>query len=568
MFGTTRALVASALLLVMAGPTGAGGIAGAYLAARQADMLSDYATASRYYTQALARDPSDPTLLEKAMTAWLGLGDFTRARTVARGIRAHGLQNPIADMLILSEHFANGDHEAVFAGYENGLSAGPLADGLLKAWAHVGTGRMSDAGVAFDAVATGEGTRNFGLLHKAFALALAGDFGGADQILSGAAHGALPVTRTGIIAHAQILSQLGRNADALRLIEQVFGAQPGDPTARRLRGALAAGETVPFSLIRDARGGAAEVFYTIATALRTEASATYTLFYARVAADLRPDHVDALLLSAALLEELGRFGLAIEVYDRVPRNAPSFHIAEMGRAGALEDAGKPDVAIEVLRQLAESHAVLPVVHTALGDTLRRESRFAEAALAYDQAIALYHQPDASHWGAYYARGITRERTGDWELAEADFRQALSLNPSQPFVLNYLGYSLVERRERLDEALEMIERAVEAEPENGFITDSLGWVLYRLGRYDDAAGYMERAAELEPADPVISDHLGDTLWAVGRRREAEFQWRRALSFITGEETEPDPDRINRKLEVGLDRVLEEEGADPLKVASEH
>jgi len=94
------------------------------------------------------------------------------------------------------------------------------------------------------------------------------------------------------------------------------------------------------------------------------------------------------------------------------------------------------------------------------------------------------------------------------------------------------------------------------------------VLYRLGRYEDAARYMERAAELEPLDPVISDHLGDTLWATGRRREAEFQWRRALSFISGEYTDADPDRIRRKLEIGLDRVLEEEGAEPLEAISGH
>jgi tetratricopeptide (TPR) repeat protein len=116
---------------------------------------------------------------------------------------------------------------------------------------------------------------------------------------------------------------------------------------------------------------------------------------------------------------------------------------------------------------------------------------------------------------------------------------------------------------------MIERAVAAEPDSGYIVDSLGWVLYRLGRYDEALIHMEKAVELLPVDPVVNDHLGDVYWAVGRKREAEFQWHRALSFIgMGEETsDADPDRIRRKLEVGLDVVLSEEGAPPLRVVAD-
>jgi Flp pilus assembly protein TadD len=131
------------------------------------------------------------------------------------------------------------------------------------------------------------------------------------------------------------------------------------------------------------------------------------------------------------------------------------------------------------------------------------------------------------------------------------------------VLNYLGYSYLELNTRLDEALDMIQRAVKARPDDGYVTDSLAWALYRLGRYDEAVAPMERAVELTPVDSIVNDHLGDVYWAVGRKREAEFQWRRALSFNpdSGEEAA----RIRRKLEVGLDAVLREEGAAPLSVS---
>jgi len=124
------------------------------------------------------------------------------------------------------------------------------------------------------------------------------------------------------------------------------------------------------------------------------------------------------------------------------------------------------------------------------------------------------------------------------------------------VLNYLGYSLVEQQVKLDEALAMIETAVAERPESGYITDSLGWVFYRLGRYEEAVAPMERAVSLLPVDPIVNDHLGDVYWKVDRKREAEFQWKRALSFDPGEE---ETARIQRKLDVGLDVVLEEEAA---------
>ena len=166
------------------------------------------------------------------------------------------------------------------------------------------------------------------------------------------------------------------------------------------------------------------------------------------------------------------------------------------------------------------------------------------------------EPGPQHWAFYYARAIARERQNHWPDAEADFRFALKLFPDQPLVLNYLGYSLVEKQQNLPEAQAMIEKAVAQRPDDGYITDSLAWVLYRVGKFEEAVEPMERAVELLPVDPVLNDHLGDVLWMVGRKREAEFQWKRSLSFGPDE---PGAERIRHKLDVGLDVVLAEEAA---------
>jgi Flp pilus assembly protein TadD len=179
--------------------------------------------------------------------------------------------------------------------------------------------------------------------------------------------------------------------------------------------------------------------------------------------------------------------------------------------------------------------------------LRGRSRWAEAAAAYEEAIRRVPAPAASHWTLFYARGIALERSGNWPRAEADFRRALELSPEQPYVLNYLGYTWVERGENLAEARRMLERAVALRPQDGNIADSLGWALYKLGDIPGAIRWLERAVELEPRNSVINDHLGDAYWAAGRQREAQFQWRRALAL--GPEGDEGP-KIEAKLRNGL------------------
>ena len=560
---TLSRLLLSATLAFVPAVSTADVNAGAYLAGRQAGFDSDFATAADYYSRALVTDSGNTDLVEAAMTSFLSLGDLDRAVPLAKRLVREDSENQIANLVLMADQSANGDWSGVLDALTTDASVGPLYDGLMRAWALLGQGRMGDALAEFDAVAEGRGTQAFGLYHRALALASVGDFEGADAVFAGENGPRLRLTRRGVVAHAQVLGQLDRGIDGASLIEQVFGPDP-DPYLADLRDRLRDGEAVPFDVVTSPADGVAELHFSIAGAITGEASDSYTLIYARIAERLKPSHIDALLLSAELLERLGRFELATAVYDRVPRDNPYFHAAELGRANALRASDREDAAIEVLTQLGKSHGHLTAVHVSLGDLLRGLERYDDASKAYDRAIALVEEPQTVHWSLFFSRGITHEREDRWEQAEADFRKALELQPDQPQVLNYLGYSFVEMQINLDEALDMIERAVAGRPNSGYITDSLGWVLYRLGRYEEAVGHMERAVELLPIDPIINDHLGDVYWAVGRNREAEFQWHRALSF----DPEPeDAERIRRKLDVGLDLVLEEEGAPALEVAND-
>ncbi|WP_223423184.1 tetratricopeptide repeat protein [Tateyamaria pelophila] len=557
-----------AIIVALTVPAVAESFSGAYLAGQHAAARSDFEAAGRYYMQALARDPGNPEITEDAIVSQIALGRIDRAKPLATALEASGLRSQIAHMTTIATLFQDEDYAAYLARDPETQGIGPLVDSLLTAWAHVGAGDQPAAMAKFDEIAEQSGLQGFALYHKAMALGGLGNFEAAEAIFQGQDGGPLQQTRRGAMARAEVLSQLGRNEEALAAIRSAFGAAT-DPELTAFAATLEAGETLPFTHITSARDGAAEVFYSVAGALRQDAGADYTLLYARLAHYLRPDHIDSLLLGAELLDSLEQYDLANAAYKEVPADHPAFHAAELGRSAVLRRSGRPDAAIEVLEQLAKRFGDLAIVHSTLGDVLRQQDKFEEAVVAYDRALELTDDGARAAWFLYYARAISLERIKEWPRAEADFRMALELNPGQPQVLNYLGYSLVEKQIKLDEALSMIEEAVAASPDSGYIVDSLGWVLYRLGRYEEAVEYMERAVELLPIDPVVNDHLGDVYWAVDRKREAQFQWTRALSFVDPDDAdgEADPERIRRKLEVGLDEVLEEEGSEPLKVADD-
>lgn len=541
---------------------------GAYLAARIAETENDFRAAASWYGKAIETDAGNPALLDGAILAQIGVGDFTQAIELAKQRRDIGTEadpepSQLAELTLLADEANREDYAAIQTAAADGRDIGDLANQLILAWAKVGDGKMSEAIEAFDAVTQKQGYEAFGYYHKALALASVGDFEGADNILSGKAAGPIVVMRRGVFAHAQILSQLERNADALALLDRSFGPGP-DPIVDPVRLRLQAGEPIPFDTVRTAKDGIAEVFYSISTALNGEADPVYTLIHLRVAGFLRPDHSDVLLLTADVLENLGQYDLATQTYTSFKADDPAFVTAEIGRAGALRSQGKADAAIETLQALARSHGDLLSVQFALADVLRSEERFDESEVAYSAAIDLTKAAGNDDWVLYFYRGISHEQSKDWAPAEADFRKALELNPTQPQVLNYLGYGLVDRGEKLDEALGMIEKAVAADPEQGYIIDSLAWAYFKLGRYKEALEPMERASLLEPVDPIVTDHLGDVYWMNDRKLEARFQWRRALSF---EPTETDKARIMRKLDVGLDTVMTEEGTAnaPVKAA---
>ncbi len=533
------------------------GLAGPYLAANRAFEHGSFNAAARYYVRAMAADPVNVRLKKSAMISFVAAGDFRSAAGIAHVMRANNQSDVFVDLVAMTDFADKGDYESALTAIElNQEHLSPLLWGLLDAWVKVGAGDIKTGLKAFDTMSENDTLTIYGQYHKGLAQAYLGDFEAAAEILGGNGDGALHLNRDSIVIHVEVLSELGRNDEALQVLDGAIERGFRDEKLIALRDEVARGAAPSFTQVGAPAYGMSEAFVTLADALSRGEPDRTALFYARLAQHLRPDFVDASLLVAELLELEDQFNLAEEAYGRIPEDSPSFKEAEIGRAEASRAAGDTDGATEILVDLANSFPDDVLVLNALGDIYRGVENFESSVEAYTQAIENVDEFGSQHWVLYYTRGIGFERLKNWPAAEKDLRRALELSPDQPFVLNYLAYSYIEMGIKFEEAQAMIETAVAGMPSNGYITDSLGWVLYRVGKFEEAVAPMERAVELLPVDPIVNDHLGDVLWMVGRKLEAEFQWRRAISFDPAPE---ELERIKRKLDVGLNVVLAEEAA---------
>lgn len=536
------------------------GLAGPYLAARMAAVESDFRAAARYFAQAVAHDPTDRFLLDSALIALVSAGDTERAVTLAGDMHDDGRRTELSRMIHIADLVHGGDWSAVLDEEDAGGDADDdLLDGMIRAWALMGAGRASESLEAFEALA---GTREVAPMinyHLAIARAMVGDYEGAEALLSDHAVGTHIL---GFTARAQILTQLDRRDDAVAMLDAVDGIR-AEPQLGALRQRIAQGEPVAFDVVTTASDGIAQVHLTFASALSGSPDPEpLALIHARLAAWLSPDTAEARLMLAQLLQDRMQFDLAEPEFDALRRMGEMRPVAELARIDALSRAGRRDEAEKAALSLTAAYPDLPQAWIALGDLLRQQEKFSQAVPAYDKALTLLDDEDPkARWFPLYARGIALERSGQFDRAEADLLAAIEINPEQASLLNYLGYSWIDRNEKLDRALEMIIKAAELSPGDGYILDSLAWAYYRLGRYQEAVAPMEQAIGTMSSDPLVNDHLGDIYWMVGRHREAEIQWQRALSLEPTDSGDVDPDRIRAKLERGLDAVLAEEGGQP-------
>ena len=537
------------------------GLAGPYLAARMATVENNFTAAARYFVQAVAHDPEDRFLQDSALVSLVSAGDIDRAVKLSDQIATEGAPTELSGLIQRAELAHSGNWQGLLDSLSTKVDGAAmesdLLDGMLNAWALLGAGRAQEALQEFETLAKSPGVAPMVNYHLALARAMVGDYEGAATLLADPATGSHLL---GFTARAEILTQLDRRDEAVAMLDDIPGLQ-AEPQLLALRNRIANGEPVSFDVVKTAADGISQVFLTLATALATSPEPEpLSLIYARLAVWLSPDTAESRLMMAQLLQDREQFDLAEPEFEALRRMGQMRPVAELSRIEALSRADRAAEAEKAALALTAAYPDLPQAWIAQGDLLRQQEKFDQAIPAYDKAMALLeNEPKEAKWFPLYARGIALERAGQFDRAEQDLLAAIELRPDQASLLNYLGYSWIDRNVNLDRGLAMIQKAVELSPEDGYIQDSLAWAYFRLGRYEEAVAPMELAIGTMSQDPLVNDHLGDIYWMVGRHREAEIQWQRALSLKPTDAGDVDPKRIQAKLDRGLDAVLAEEKA---------
>lgn len=288
-------------------------------------------------------------------------------------------------------------------------------------------------------------------------------------------------------------------------------------------------------------------------------------------ASQEPDELDALPLLAQAYSATGRTEEAADILERLVEYAPQFYptlgdlyagahqwkeaakayreaAAVYTRSGdmkrrlawALKHGGDTAGSLTVLKEAVQSYPNDPFMYVALAEDYSDAAQYGQALGVLDQAVAKFPKNTA----VIFQRGATLERQSRHTEAEQAFLDVIATDPKHAPALNYLGYMLAERGERLAESVSYIKRALEVDPTNGAYLDSLGWAYFKLNQLDLAESNLRRAAEQMKDDSVVQDHFGDVLFRLGRNKEAIQAWERALA---GDRQSIKPSEIEKKLQ---------------------
>ncbi|MHB8529542.1 MAG: tetratricopeptide repeat protein [Caulobacteraceae bacterium] len=499
---------------------------GLFLAGQAAIDSGQSAEASSLFSQAAAAEGDNGLLASEAFTAALLAGEVEKASSLAPD--GPGAETPVRRLGVLTR----------------GVEA--MAEGRGKAAHAILSG--PDAGPAHNAAAA---------LMAPFAAALAGDKQGAitrplmpgdpvDQFQANIDQGEL-YERQGRFDEAEtafrsliasgdpggvasldlgeFLERRGRAADAVGIYDAGLRRNPENGFLREARARAAAHRKAP--PLRSIRQLAAQALLAPSASLLIQRNEEGALACLRLALRLDPKLDEGWIMVGDIMADVGDKAGARAAYEEPKPGSPQYVEARGKLAWTYQNDGDKQEALKIARNTLAGQPASDEAAVTLADIERVDERYDESAEILDRLIR--KAGDHPDWRLLYMRAAAYQQTGRWPDAERDLETALKLKPDEPELLNFLGYSWIDRGENLKQAILMIQKAVDQNPQSGAMLDSLGWGYYRLGDYTTAVEKLEAAVALDAADPDVNNHLGDAYWRVGRKTEAQYQWKRVLTL---------------------------------------
>lgn len=521
---------------------------GDYLAGRYAAQEAQMELATRYFQRAMQKEAGNAELRQRSMLTAVYAGDMRAAGRLAQVVMAADDDSKLAPVFAAEDLMARSNY-AEAQKILDGVTPGPLnklAITYLQGWNLAQLGKQQAAMAKFEALSDMPNLPELGPFSEGLLYWQKGDLPKAEAAFRKAYDTKVLMNRT-LLALGAVLIREDKGEEARTLARAHLVDNPNEAEAKTVLHWLDTGAT-PDNPFPTPKVAAAEGLRAMAQLWATRGLLDLGVLYVQMAVDMDPGNDATRLLAGQMFELQNREDDALNMYASIKADSALYEDARLQMSRAYMRDEQNAKAVSLLADLVQSDPSRRA-REAWGQALQYDKQYDKAFAVFDALIR--EDPKASGWLLYFNRGVTLERTGKWKQSLPDFEEALKKEPDQADVLNYLGYTMVDNGDDVDKGFALIQKAIQLDPEAGYIVDSLGWGHYKLGQYDKAVKELERAVELEPGEPAINDHLGDAYWKVGRKLEARYQWQRVLSLDPEPGDDVDVAQVKAKIAGGLD-----------------
>ncbi len=506
---------------------------GSYIAGQFAEKEGDFKNASYYYIDLVSRGDSEREIITRSIIYSALAGEFEIATAISRKIDDFQLNYPVANLIIFAESVKKREKSEILRAFQRHKKNFPdIFKIITEFWILIIDNKKDEAFRLINSTSiNNEAQLQIINYNQLLAYVYFNEYEQAKTLYENMEFSNFLFHSESALALVQYFQKYKESGVYESILSKAQSASDNAYYIQALKNKLSNGvvndaiRITPYKQI-------AEVFFRWSQSIqRGEKNIINKSFYLSLANFTDPTSSFLKFNLATILSDTGNYGLSKEILDNFSNDDVFFMDSIVENSFAIEQLDSNESALEYIeRFIIDGYANARLLKT-YGSLQRSMSLFQEAIKSYTRAIEVARTETytESIWPILFLRGISFERSKNWPLAESDFISALELSPDQPQVLNYMGYSLLERKEKLDQALKMIILAAEKSPDSYHIIDSLGWAYYKKGDFGKALLYLEKAMEIESTDPIVNDHLGDVLWMLGRKREAKFQWKKSLSF---------------------------------------
>ena len=350
--------------------------------------------------------------------------------------------------------------------------------------------------------------------------------------------------------YASYLKSQGKIEEAKEILNSAIKLYPRNLLLNQYKLDIIKNKNISVFNCQDTNHVIAEILYITANALSSQSIYVLSNFYLNLAKYLNKDFHSYDTLTAENFYQVDNLKKAKETYKSLSKRGKAFQWhASKQLAKILIQEEDLEKALEILSN-AYDNLNYKDIHEIFdyAEFLKNNEKFEESIPYYTQVIDKVKEDHPLYAESTDGRGIAYERTGQWEKAERDLLDSLKANPEQAYVINYLAYSWIEQGVKIEKSLDMLEKANNLRSNDPYITDSLGWALFKLQRYEESKNYLQLAVKLLPGDPIVNDHYGDVLWKSGKQLQARYYWNYVLNL---EKTEEDLKKaVEEKLIKGL------------------